>query len=133
MEHGAAYVLEKLKAGAYRLVPAASRAVYDRARVAHAAENHGVDHVDEALAAENESQAAGSVRTTPPETDRGDTGFAGNARDAGRRVQETIDETIAAQPMLSAVVGVACGVILGAMLPAVTRRPSSSHGDDGSS
>ena len=129
--HGAAYVLEKLKAGAYRLVPAASRAIYDRARVAHAAEHHGADHVDEVLASESEALAADSAETPPRQAETAGRGaaFAGNARDAGRRVQETLDETIAAQPMLSAVVGVACGVILGAMLPAVTRR-GGSDGDD---
>lgn len=119
VEHGAAYVLAKLKAGGYRVVPAAQRAVYDRSRVVNDAERHGHGHVDNHL---SEIHAATAVEAAEPaaparEGDDRFTAFTGNALDAGRVLHETLDEAIASKPLLSAVVGVAFGVILGALLP----------------
>lgn len=115
-EHGAEHVLRELRAGAYRLVAHQPLAAsYDRARVRTEAERHGAAHVGETYLA---AGGAGSeaVRGGRDVGDRVQD-FADSALVAGRRLHRTLDEQVRAEPLMSGVVGVALGVILGALLP----------------
>ncbi len=110
--HGAAHVLEQLRAGAYR-VRERIAATYDRNKVVEEAQKQGAVHVDEThLAADAPVKAAKSRDVGDRVQD-----FADNALFAGRHLHRTLDEQVRAEPMMSGVVGVALGVILGALLP----------------
>ena len=116
-EHGAAHVLKQLRAGAYRASPRKIvRAAYDRTRLLAEHEKFGAAHVGETYLA-SAGAAVTKARERGREVGERMSDIADNALVAGRQLHRTLDAQVRAEPLMSGVVGVALGVILGALLP----------------
>lgn len=123
-EHGAAYVLARLKAGHYRASrenAAARRAIYDRARLAADEVRYGASYVSTQLQA-GAYQVSDAASQAYAQARQAAQGAARTASHASRKVQRNATDFITEEPLIAGALGIALGAMIGALLPSTKQE-----------